>query len=239
MSVKILLVEDDDALSELFTYYLEEKAFNVVTCADGEEVMDIIEATEPDLVLLDWMLPNVSGLELCRQIRLYKKTKQLPVILLTAKSEQEDKIRALDAGADDYITKPPAPKEMIARIRAVLRRTNAQQNNGDSLIFGDIRLDRRTHRVFCQNKTVHLGPTEFKLLECLMERPGRVLSREQLLDMVWKYDTDVELRTVDVHIGRLRKSLRVHDNRTHDPIRTVRATGYALDETYCHNQEIL
>lgn len=233
MPIKVLLVEDDDALCELFRYNLEAEKFKVDVCQDGDDVMDTIEALQPDIVLMDWMLPNVSGLELCRQIRSYKKTKTLPVILLTSKSEAVDKIHALNTGADDYIVKPPNSKEMAARIRAVIRRYNAQENDGGYLVFEDIRLDRNNRRVYKGEQTVHLGPTEFKLLECLMERPGRVLSREQLLDIIWNHDTDVELRTVDVHIGRLRKALSNTEcpkSQGKQIIRTIRAAGYALSK---------
>lgn len=230
MPIKILVVEDDDALCELFRYNLQEEGFKVEICQDGDEVTDAIEDVKPDLVLLDWMLPNVSGLELCRQIRANKRTRRLPVILLTAKSEVSDKVRAFDNGADDYIVKPPEAKEMAARIRAVLRRTSEQDSDGSHLVFGDIRLDRNRRRVYKKDDSIHLGPTEFKLLECLMERPGRVLSREQLLDIIWSHDTDVELRTVDVHVGRLRKALK--SSAAVQPIRTVRAAGYALNENY-------
>ena len=189
-----------------------------------------IEEDRPDLVLLDWMLPGLSGIEVCRQIRARSELRDTPVIMLTARGEEEDRIRGLDTGADDYLTKPFSVPELIARVRALLRRTRPTIAS-EVASFGDLILDRETRRVYRGDREIHLGPTEFRLLDCLMQRPGRVYSREQLLDLVWGRDVYVEVRTVDVHVGRLRKALnRRRGDR--DPIRTVRAAGYALDETY-------
>ena len=229
MCAKILVVEDEEAISDLLSYNLEKEGFEVSICADGGEVLIMVEEGEPDLVLLDWMLPNVSGIELCRQLRARVETKDVPVIMLTARGEEDDRVRGLDLGADDYITKPFSMTELVARIKAILRRTSPMVA-GDVATFHDISLDRDTCRVRRGPREVKLGPTEFKLLEVLIKRPGRVYSREQLLDQVWGQDVYVEARTVDVHVGRLRKALNKKGET--DPIRTVRAAGYALDETY-------
>lgn len=229
MAARILVVEDEEPISQLLGYNLGKEGFSVATAADAEEAMVAIEESRPDLMLLDWMLPNVSGIEFCRQIRARPATRDIPVIMLTARGEEEDRVRGLDVGADDYVTKPFSMSELVARIRAVLRRT-APAIAGDVAVFADIVLDREQCRVRRGKRDIHLGPTEFRLLDTLMQRPGRVYAREQLLDRVWGQDVYVELRTVDVHIGRLRKALNRRGER--DPIRTVRSTGYALDETY-------
>jgi two-component system phosphate regulon response regulator PhoB len=229
MSAKVLVVEDDEAISQLLAYNLEKEGFTVATALDGDEVQLAVEETRPDLVLLDWMLPNVSGIELCRQFRARAATREIPIIMLTARGEEEDRVRGLDVGADDYVTKPFSMSELVARMRAVLRRT-APALAGDVASFADLVLDRQLCRVRRSKREIHLGPTEFRLLDALMQRPGRVFSREQLLDRVWGQDVYVESRTVDVHIGRLRKALNRSGDR--DPIRTVRSSGYALDETY-------
>ncbi|HRO10051.1 phosphate regulon transcriptional regulator PhoB [Amaricoccus sp.] len=229
MAARILVVEDEEPISQLLAYNLGKEGFSVATAADAEEAMVAIEESRPDLMLLDWMLPNVSGIEFCRQIRARPATRDIPVIMLTARGEEEDRVRGLDVGADDYVTKPFSMSELVARIRAVLRRT-APAIAGDVAVFADIVLDREQCRVRRGKRDIHLGPTEFRLLDTLMQRPGRVYAREQLLDRVWGQDVYVELRTVDVHIGRLRKALNRRGER--DPIRTVRSTGYALDETY-------
>jgi len=189
----------------------------------------MVDEEGPDLVLLDWMLPNVSGIEICRQLRARAETREVPVIMLTARGEEDDRVRGLDLGADDYLTKPFSMSELVARMKAILRRTNPMVS-GDVATFHDISLERDTCRVRRGAREIKLGPTEFKLLDVLMKRPGRVYSREQLLDQVWGQDVYVEVRTVDVHVGRLRKALNQRGER--DPIRTVRAAGYALDETY-------
>lgn len=229
MGALVLVVEDEQAISELLQYNLEREGFTVQLAGDGEEAMLAIAERRPDLILLDWMLPEVSGIELCRRLQLRPETREIPVIMLTARSEEEDRVRGLDVGADDYVTKPFSMTELVARIRAVLRRT-APALAGNVTVFADIVLDREVCRVRRGDRDIRLGPTEFRLLDALMQRPGRVLSREQLLDRVWGREVYVEARTVDVHIGRLRKALNaVGDN---DPIRTVRSYGYALDDTY-------
>jgi len=229
MCAKVMVVEDEEAISQLLAYNLRAEGFDVVTVADGDEALLVAAESEPDIVLLDWMLPNVSGVEICRQLRMRSATQALPVIMLTARGEEEDRLRGLETGADDYITKPFSVAEVVARIRAVLRRVSPALA-GNLVTQGDIVLDRETKRVRRAARAVTLGPTEFRLLDVLIQRPGRVYSREQLLDRVWGQDVYVEARTVDVHIGRLRKALtRKGEN---NPIRTVRSAGYAFDETF-------
>jgi two-component system phosphate regulon response regulator PhoB len=222
----ILVMEDEDALATLLQYNLEKEGYDVVVAADGEEGLVQIDERQPDLVLLDWMLPKVSGIEVCRRIRGRPETRNLPVIMLTARGEESDRVRGLDTGADDYLTKPFSMTELIARIRAVLRRIRPGLAD-DRVGHGDIIIDRVAHRVRRAGKEVHLGPTEFRLLDHFMRHPGRVFSREQLLDAVWGSDVYVEARTVDVHVGRLRKALNVEESA--NPIRTVRSAGYSLD----------
>jgi two-component system phosphate regulon response regulator PhoB len=229
MSARILVVEDEEALCALLEYNLKKEGFTVDLRTDGEDALMTIGEEKPDLVLLDWMLPKVSGIEICRQVRVKADTRDVPIIMLTARGEEDDRIRGLDTGADDYLTKPFSMTELVARVRAVLRRSRPTLS-GEVATFGDIILDRETRRVRRADREVHLGPTEFRLLDCLLQRPGRVFSREQLLDLVWGRDVYVEARTVDVHVGRLRKALNRRGEQ--DPIRTVRAAGYALDETY-------
>ncbi|WGM31268.1 phosphate regulon transcriptional regulator PhoB [Brevundimonas sp. NIBR11] len=226
MQPYILVMEDEDALATLLQYNLEKEGYDVVVAADGEEGLVQIDERQPDLVLLDWMLPKVSGIEVCRRIRGRPETRNLPVIMLTARGEESDRVRGLDTGADDYLTKPFSMTELIARIRAVLRRIRPGLAD-DRVGHGDIVIDRVAHRVRRSGKEVHLGPTEFRLLDHFMRHPGRVFSREQLLDAVWGSDVYVEARTVDVHVGRLRKALNVDDSA--NPIRTVRSAGYSLD----------
>jgi two-component system phosphate regulon response regulator PhoB len=222
----ILVVEDEDALATLLHYNLEKDGYDVALASDGEEALMQIEERLPDLVILDWMLPKVSGIEVCRRLRSRPESRNLPVIMLTARSEESDRIRGLDTGADDYLTKPFSMSELAARIRAVLRRIRPALAD-DRVKRGDILIDRVAHRVKRAGRDIHLGPTEFRLLDYLMQHPGRVFSREQLLDAVWGSDVYVEARTVDVHIGRLRKALNVDTEE--DPIRTVRSAGYSLD----------
>jgi len=229
MCAKVLVVEDEESLSHLLSYNLNKEGFDVATTFDGDDALIAVDEEKPDIVLLDWMLPNTSGVEICRQLRAQTGTKDIPVIMLTARGEEEDRIRGLELGADDYVTKPFSMSELVARMRAVLRRTRPTIA-GDVATFADITLDRETCRVRRGPRDVHLGPTEFRLLDVLMQRPGRVFSREQLLDRVWGTDVYVEIRTVDVHVGRLRKALNRRGDK--DPIRTVRSSGYALDETY-------
>jgi two-component system phosphate regulon response regulator PhoB len=219
-------MEDEDALATLVQYNLEKEGYRVVVAADGEEGMLQIDERLPDLVLLDWMLPKLSGIEVCRRIRGRPETRNLPIIMLTARGEETDRVRGLDTGADDYMTKPFSMVELIARIRAVLRRIRPGLAD-DRINHGDIVIDRVAHRVRRAGTEIHLGPTEFRLLDHLMQHPGRVFSREQLLDAVWGSDVYVEARTVDVHVGRLRKALNLEG--TVNPIRTVRSAGYSLD----------
>ena len=222
----ILIIEDDPSLVELLRYNLENEGFEVSIARDGEEGLESIATHAPDLVVLDWMLPNVSGIEVCRQLRQKSETRSMPVIMLTAKGEESDRLRGLETGADDYIVKPFSPAELTARIKAVLRRAHPEQA-GDTLEYADIEMDLVSHRVSRSGTAIKLGPTEFRLLHSFLEKPGRVFSREQLLDKVWGRDIYVELRTVDVHIRRLRKALNT-ENET-DLIRTVRSAGYSLD----------
>lgn len=222
----ILVVEDEAALGDLLKYNLEKEGYRVSLATDGEEAMVVAEESPPDLVLLDWMLPKASGVEVCRRLRAKQETRNTPIVMLTARGEESDRVRGLDTGADDYITKPFSMGELLARLRAVMRRIRPGLAD-DKVTCGDIVMDRVAHRVKRGPREVHLGPTEFRILDHLMQHPGRVFSREQLLDAVWGSDVYVEARTVDVHIGRLRKALNVGDER--DPIRTVRSAGYSLD----------
>ena len=222
----ILVVEDEESLATLLQYNLDKEGYRVAQCADGEEALILIDEKQPDLVILDWMLPTVSGIEVCRRIRQRSETRNLPIIMLTARGEETDRIRGLDTGADDYVVKPFSMIELCARVRAVLRRIRPGLAE-DRVRQGDILIDRVAHRVKRGGLEVHLGPTEFRLLDYFMQHPGRVFSREQLLDAVWGSDVYVETRTVDVHIGRLRRAL--YADGVDDPIRTVRSAGYALD----------
>ncbi len=221
----VLIAEDDHAVVELLKYNLEKEDYDAGFAMDGEEAMMMIEERAPDMLLLDWMLPKVPGIEVCRRVRARNQTANMPIIMLTARSEETDRIRGLDTGADDYVTKPFSTTELMARLRAVMRRIRPGLVE-DKLTIGDITIDRSGHAVTRCGDEVHLGPTEFRLLEYFMQHPGRVFAREQLLDSVWGSDVYVELRTVDVHVGRLRKALRREDRD--DPIRTVRSAGYAL-----------
>ncbi|MDR3511769.1 MAG: phosphate regulon transcriptional regulator PhoB [Caulobacteraceae bacterium] len=226
MIPNVLVVEDEDALAALLQYNLDKEGYRVTIAADGEEALMLVDERAPDLVVLDWMLPKVSGVEVCRRLRARPETRNLPIIMLTARGEESDRIRGLDTGADDYVVKPFSMSELAARIRAVLRRIRPGLAE-DRLQHGDITVDRAAHRVRRADREIHLGPTEFRLLDYLMQHPGRVFSREQLLDAVWGSDVYVEARTVDVHIGRLRKALNQYVED--DPIRTVRSAGYSLD----------
>ncbi len=222
----ILVIEDEGAIVTLLRYNLEREGFEVAVARDGEEGLAALAERRPELVVIDWMLPYVSGLELCRQIRRRPETRNLPIIMLTARGEEADRVRGLDAGADDYVAKPFSPTEFVARVRAVLRRSSPSFGQ-ETLAFADIVMDLGSHRVRRGGAGIHLGPTEFRLLRHLMENPGRVFSREQLLDAVWGRDVFVGPRTVDTHIRRLRRALSA-DGRA-DPIRTVRSAGYGLD----------
>ncbi|WBX82689.1 phosphate regulon transcriptional regulator PhoB [Sphingosinicella microcystinivorans] len=226
MKPKILVVEDDANLVELIRYNLEQEDFAVVSTEDGEEALVLADEEKPDLVLLDWMIVNLSGIEVCRRMRREPATANLPIIMLTARTEEADRIRGLEIGADDYITKPFSPRELVARIRAVLRRLRPALAGGN-LEYAGIFMDTTAHKVTREGQPVALGPTEFRLLRHFLEHPGRVFSREQLLDSVWGRDVYVEQRTVDVHIRRLRKAINL--DGLPDVIRTVRSAGYSLD----------
>ena len=226
MPPRVTVVEDEEALSVLLRYNLEAEGFEVETIDRGDEAEIRLKERQPDLLLLDWMLPGVSGIELCRRLRARPETRALPIIMLTARGEESERVRGLRTGADDYVVKPFSTPELMARVHATLRRA-APEATADVLAVGDIELDRARHRVTRRDRPLRLGPTEFRLLEHFMRAPGRVHSREQLLDAVWGESVYVDERTVDVHIGRLRKSLMVA--RMPDPIRTVRGAGYALE----------
>lgn len=231
MSVpSILIVEDEEPLSLLLRYNLESEGFRVTTVARGDEADLLLKESQPDLLLLDWMLPGLSGIELCRRLRQRPETRDLPIILLTARGEESERVRGLSTGADDYIVKPFSIPELLARVKALMRRA-APARVSSSLEIGDVVLNRDTHRVKRKDRDLHLGPTEFRILEFLMEKPGRVFSRAHLLDSVWGLDSDIDERTVDVHVGRLRKAINAPGEK--DPIRTVRGTGYAFDESFC------
>lgn len=221
----VLVVEDEAAQFEVLGYNLEAEGFAVLTAADGTEAMLTVREQVPDLILLDWMLPGTSGIEVCRQIRTQSGLRQIPIIMISARSEEVDRVRGLDIGADDYVVKPYSIVELIARVKAQMRRSRPSAV-GAELEYGDLVLSTETHKVFRDGTELRLGPTEFRLLTTLMEKPGRVWSREQLLDRVWGRDIYVDTRTVDVHIGRLRKVLSRSGGS--DPIRTVRGAGYAL-----------
>jgi two-component system, OmpR family, phosphate regulon response regulator PhoB len=229
MSARILIVEDEDALSMLLRYNLEAEGYDVQTVAHGEEAETQLKERAPDLVVLDWMLPGLSGIELCRRLRARPETRQLPIIMLTARGEESEKLRGLATGADDYVVKPFSVPELLARVRALLRRS-IPERVASVLSIGDLALDREKKRVTRSGRAVELGPTEYRLLEFLMERPGRVFTREQLLDGVWGSEIYIDERTVDVHVGRLRKAIN-RGNET-DPIRTVRGAGYSLDDRF-------
>lgn len=221
----VLVVEDEGAQREVLRYNLEAEGFRVVTADNGDDAQILVHEEGPDLILLDWMLPNVSGIELCRRIKSSPETRAIPVVMLSARSEESDRVRGLETGADDYISKPYSVVELMARLRTQLRRTRPA-TMGERLEFDGIVLDSEEHRVYRNDHPIHLGPTEFRLLATLLEKPGRVWSREQLLDRIWGRDIYVDNRTVDVHIGRLRKALRQGGGE--DPIRTVRGAGYSL-----------
>jgi two-component system phosphate regulon response regulator PhoB len=222
----LLLVEDDRALADLLTWHFTREGYEIVRTGDGDEALLLTDERTPDVVILDWMIEGVTGIEVCRRLRRKSSTARVPIIMLTARGEESDRIRGLETGADDYVTKPFSPRELIARVGAVLRRIRPALA-GEQLVFGDIEMDVDSHRVRRAGQAVQLGPTEFRLLRHLMERPGRVFSRERLLDAVWAHDPDIDARTVDVHIRRLRKAL--NEGRRADVIRTVRSAGYSLD----------
>lgn len=223
---RLLLVEDDIALAELLEWHFGQEGYDVARTADGEEALLLARETPPDIVLLDWMIEGLSGIEVCRRLRRATDTANVPIIMLTARGEEEDRIRGLETGADDYVTKPFSPRELVARVAAILRRVRPALA-GQVLSYGDIELDAVAHKSKRAGQTLQLGPTEFRLLRHFLEHPGRVFSRERLLDAVWGMDSDIELRTVDVHIRRLRKAVNLPG--LPDLIRTVRSAGYALD----------
>lgn len=229
MTPKVLVVEDEEALSLLLRYNLEAKDYDVDVVGRGDEAEIYLQETVPDLLILDWMLPGISGIELCRRLRSREATRQLPIIMLTARGEEAERLRGFEEGADDYVVKPFSVLELMARVQAMLRRAKPEIVS-TTLRSGDIELDREIHRIYRGGREIHLGPTEFRLLEFLMHRPGRVFSREQLLDGVWGRDVYVDERTVDVHVGRLRKA--INKSRMKDPIRTVRGAGYAFDDKF-------
>jgi two-component system phosphate regulon response regulator PhoB len=226
---RILIVEDEEPLALLLRYNLESEGYAIETLARGDEADARLQETVPDLLILDWMLPGVSGIELCRRLRARPETRTLPIIMLTARGEESERVRGLATGADDYIVKPFSVPELLARVRALLRRSNPERV-ADVLALGDVALDRARKRVSRAGRDIDLGPTEYRLLEFLMERAGRVFTREQLLDGVWGNEVYIDERTVDVHVGRLRKAL--NRGRESDPIRTVRGSGYAFDDRY-------
>jgi len=226
---RIMVVEDEEPLGVLLRYNLESEGYQVEVVTRGDEAEIRLQENVPDLLVLDWMVPAVSGIELCRRLRMRPETERLPIIMLTARGEESDRVRGLSTGADDYIVKPFSVPELLARVRALLRRAKPTHVS-DLLVAGNIELDRVSHRIRREGREIHLGPTEFKLLEFLMQSPGRVFSREQLLDGVWGHDVYIDERTVDVHVGRLRKAL--NRGRVPDPIRTVRGAGYALNDRF-------
>ncbi|TMJ36952.1 MAG: phosphate regulon transcriptional regulatory protein PhoB [Alphaproteobacteria bacterium] len=229
MTASILIVEDEEPIQILLTYNLQAEGFRIRATANGEDVAHLVNEERPDLIVLDWMLPGISGIEVCRLLRSRPETREIPVIMLTARGEENERVRGLATGADDYIVKPFSVPELLARIKTILRRVNPDAI-AERLKAGDIALDRRTRRVTRATRDIVLSPTEFRLLEYLIQSPGRVYSRSQLLDAVWGRDIYVDERTVDVHVGRLRKCLK--RGREIDPIRTVRGMGYSFDERF-------
>jgi two-component system phosphate regulon response regulator PhoB len=223
---RLLLIEDDRALADLLIWHLGREGYDIVRTADGDEALLLAQERTPDLVILDWMIEGISGIEVCRRLRRRASTARVPIIMLTARGEESDRIRGLQTGADDYVTKPFSPRELLARVGAVLRRARPALA-GEQLVYADLQLDVGAHRVRRGGKPVQLGPTEYRLLRHFMENPGRVFSRERLLDAVWSHDEEIDTRTVDVHVRRLRKALNAGDRP--DVIRTVRSAGYALD----------
>ena len=223
---RLLLVEDDRALADLLMWHFGREGYDIVRTADGDEALLLAEERTPDLVILDWMIEGVTGIEVCRRLRRRASTSQVPIIMLTARGEESDRIRGLETGADDYVTKPFSPRELLARVGAVLRRVRPALA-GEQLSYADLQMDVEAHRVRRGERLVQLGPTEFRLLRHFMENPGRVFSRERLLDAVWAHDPEIDSRTVDVHVRRLRKAL--NEGGLRDVIRTVRSAGYSLD----------
>lgn len=222
----VLIVEDEPSLVELLSYNLQSAGFRTMVETEGEGAIAAIGEHAPDIIVLDWMIPNLSGIDVCRRVRAMPENRTIPIIMLTARSEETDKVLGLEAGADDYMVKPFSPKELVARLRAILRRSRPDMEN-DSLEYAGITMNTLTHRVTRGGASIHLGPTEYRLLRIFLEKPGRVFSRDQLLDRAWDANIHVEPRTIDVHIRRLRKALNINNHP--DIIRTVRSAGYALD----------
>jgi two-component system phosphate regulon response regulator PhoB len=223
---RLLLVEDDRPLADLVTFHFERAGFAVTRTGDGEEALILADELKPDVILLDWMIEGISGIEVCRRLRRRPQSANVPILMLTARGEEGDRIRGFETGADDYVTKPFSPKELVARVAAVMRRVRPALA-GEQLVYADLEMDVTRHRVRRNGEVVTLGPTEFRLLKHFLEHPGRVFSREQLLDSVWSHDPDIDARTVDVHVRRLRQALNGDDRP--DLIRTVRSAGYSLD----------
>jgi len=223
---RLLLVEDDRALAELVTFHFERAGYQVTRTGDGEEALILVDEVRPDVILLDWMIEGISGIEVCRRLRRRPQSANLPILMLTARGEEDDRIRGFDTGADDYVTKPFSPKELVARVAAVMRRVRPALA-GEQLAYADLEMDVVRHRVRRNGRQVPLGPTEFRLLKHFLEHPARVFSREQLLDAVWSHDSEIDARTVDVHVRRLRQAINGEDSP--DLIRTVRSAGYSLD----------
>lgn len=226
----VLIVEDEEAIVVMLRYNLERNGYTVYSTSEGDEAIDMAKEFKPDIILLDWMLLGISGIEICTRLRANEDTRGIPVIMLTAKGEESDRIKGLDSGADDYIVKPFSPTELIARMRAIFRRMRPAFSE-KMLTYGDVKMDLSSFRVTRNGKDIHLGPTEFRILQCLLEYPKRILSRDTILTQVWGYDTDVELRTVDVHINRLRAALRSGDKTDAPFIWTVRSVGYCLQRS--------
>ena len=223
---RLLLVEDDRALADLVTFHFERAGYQVTRTGDGEEALMLVDEVRPDVILLDWMIEGISGIEVCRRLRRRPQSANLPILMLTARGEEDDRVRGLDTGADDYVTKPFSPKELVARVAAVMRRVRPALA-GEQLAYADLEMDVARHRVRRNGRQVPLGPTEFRLLRHFLEHPARVFSREQLLDAVWGHDSEIDARTVDVHVRRLRQAINGDD--APDLIRTVRSAGYSLD----------
>jgi two-component system phosphate regulon response regulator PhoB len=230
LAPSVLIVEDEEAIIVMLRYNLERNGYIVHTTSDGNEALDLIKEIKPDIILLDWMLPGSTGIEICSRIRANEDIRSIPVIMLTAKGEESDRIKGLDSGADDYIIKPFSPSELIARMRAIFRRMRPAFSE-KILSFGDVKMDLSSYKVTRGGNEVHLGPTEFRILQCLLEYPKRILSREVLLTQVWGYDSEIELRTVDVHINRLRAALRLSDSKDAPFIWTIRSAGYCLQRS--------
>ena len=224
--LKILVVEDEAPQRELLSYNLEQAGYRPLVAEDGDEGMLVAQEAAPAMIILDWMMPGLSGIELCRQLKKHKETREIPILMLTARGEESDKVRGLDSGADDYLVKPYSIAELLARVRAMLRRSEPG-SDGTAIEYGDIQINPEQMRVYRNGQVLEIGPTEYRLLSLMISRPGRVWSRDQLMERVWEHDLEIDQRTVDVHIGRLRKAL--HQDGAKDPIRTVRSAGYALE----------